>query len=95
MIELVEHPNYYFFDVAGAQRQCTVVEGMRLEVRCESEDHVLYRNGSSFGGAYSRPVVAFAVQEEVGGTYECRFDNGSVSSSRLVEVDGEGMMSPQ
>ena len=88
--ELVEQALYFQYDVAGAQRPCTVAEGMQLEVRCENEYHVLYKNGSrsSFGDAYALKV-AFAVQEEVGGTYECRLGNGSVSSSRLVEVDGE------
>lgn len=60
---------------------------MRLEVRCEETDHVLYRNGSSLG---QRQVEwNFTVAEEVEGNYECRWPNGSVFESRRVEVDGE------
>ena len=66
---------------------CGVVEGMRLEVRCEEPDHVLYRNGSSLG---QRQVEwTFAVAEEVEGDYDCRRPNGSVFGSRHVAVEGD------
>ena len=82
------HGSYYLLDGSGtAQYDCEVVEGMRLEVRCEETDHVLYRNGSSLG---QRQVEwNFTVAEEVEGSYECRWPNGSVFGSRRVEVDGE------
>ena len=81
--------SYYLLDGSAGEYDCEAVEGMRLEVRCEGTDHILYRNGSSLG---QRQVEwTFTVAEEVQGIYECRWPNGSLFGSRRVEVDGEGM----
>ena len=81
--------SYYLLDGSAGEYDCEAVEGMRLEVRCEGTDHILYRNGSSLG---QRQVEwTFTVAEEVQGIYECRWPNGSLFGNRRVEVDGEGM----
>ena len=80
--------SYYLLDGSAGEYDCAAVEGMRLEVRCEEADHVLYKDGSSLGQGQFEWM--FAVVEEVEGNYQCSYPNGTLFGNRSVIVGGEG-----
>ena len=80
----------------GCGEVCRLVEGMRLDVRCQEQPNgrnlTLYVNGTAAAAAAGdgRSVSwPFATAESAGGHYECRWDNGSSFGNRSVVVDGK------